>query len=159
MYPSTPSYTLEEAQRKLELYCAYQDRCHKEVEEKLRNMRMIPEAIDHIMGHLIQENYLNEERFARSFARGKFKVKSWGKSRIVRELKQRNISKTIVQLALTEIDDEDYVRVFQDLVLKRLRQLKTEKDKYKKRKKLADYLAYRGWPGDWIYEAAKTHIP
>ena len=72
------AYSLEEAKRKLESYCAYQERCHKDVVEKLRGMKMIPEAIDQIATHLIQENYLNEERFARSFARGKFNIKKWG---------------------------------------------------------------------------------
>ena len=68
------SYSVDEATKKMEGYCAYQDRCHKEVIVKLRDMRMIPQAIDQILGHLIQENYLNEERFARSFDRGKFNI-------------------------------------------------------------------------------------
>ena len=78
------SYTVEEAKRKLESYCAYQDRCHKEVVNKLRDMKMIPLAIDTIIAHLIAHNFLNEERFAKSFARGKFNIKKWGKNRIVR---------------------------------------------------------------------------
>ena len=75
-------FSVQEATKKMERYCAYQERCHKEVTEKLRNMKMIPEAIDQIVGHLIQENYLNEERFAKSFARGKINIKKWGKNRI-----------------------------------------------------------------------------
>ena len=86
-------YSVQEATKKLESYCAYQDRCHKEVESKLRAMGMIPEAKDQIIGHLIKENYLNEERFSKSFARGKFRIKKWGKNRIVNELKQRQITK------------------------------------------------------------------
>ena len=77
-----PTYTLSEASRKLEYYCTYQDRCHQEVSMKLRQMNMIPEAIDHIMGHLIKQDYLNEERFARNYARGKFNNKHWGRIRI-----------------------------------------------------------------------------
>ncbi len=76
----------------MERYCAYQDRCHQEVLGKLREMRMIPEAIDKIMGHLIAHGFLNEERFARSFVRGKFRIKKWGRVRITRELKNRDIS-------------------------------------------------------------------
>jgi regulatory protein len=91
-----PSYTIDEAIKKIESYCVYQDRCHKEVENKLREMGMIPIAANQIIGHLIQENYLNEERFARSYARGKFNIKKWGKKRIVNELKQRGISNTIL---------------------------------------------------------------
>ena len=69
------TYTIDEAQKKLENYCAYQERCHKEVRAKLKSMRMIPEAIDKIMVHLINHNFLNEERFAKTFVRGKFRIK------------------------------------------------------------------------------------
>jgi regulatory protein len=89
---SIKTYTLEEAKRALEHYCIYQDRCHKEVEEKLSKMRLIPEIIEEVIPHLISENFLNETRFAQSFARGKFRIKQWGKNRIVAELKQRCIT-------------------------------------------------------------------
>jgi regulatory protein len=78
------SYTVEEAQKNMERYCAYQERCHKEVQQKLRNMKMIPEAINLITTQLIEDNYLNETRFAKAFARGKFNTKKWGRQRIVR---------------------------------------------------------------------------
>ncbi len=159
MQPTVKTYTVDEARDKLENYCIYQDRCHKEVREKLYTMRMIPAAIEQITIHLIEEKYLNEERFARSFACGKFKIKKWDKTRITRELRSREISKNIIDLALTEIDEEDYVSTFQALAEKRMTQLTSEKDKYKKRKKLADYLQYRGWPMHWIYEKAKELIP
>ena len=101
---SSKTYTVDEAQKKLEHYCAYQERCHKEVRKKLWEMKMIPEASDHIMVHLIQHNYLNEERFAKAFVRGKFRIKKWGKNRLVRELKLRDISKYTMDVALKEID-------------------------------------------------------
>ena len=88
---SQKTYTINEAKKKIEGYCAYQERCHLEVTTKLRTMRMIPEAIDLITTHLIQNDFLNEERFSRSYARGKFNVKNWGKGKIVSELKRRNI--------------------------------------------------------------------
>jgi len=91
----------------MERFCAYQERCHKEVVAKLRQMRMIPEAIDLILTHLIEDNYLNEERFARSFARGKFRFKKWGRVRITRELKLRAISRYNIACAMEEIE-EDY---------------------------------------------------
>ena len=144
------SFSVDEATKKLEGYCAYQDRCHKEVIAKLRDMRMIPQAIDKILGHLIQENYLNEERFARSFARGKFNIKKWGKKRIVKELKHRDISKYNVQLALKEIDQQEYLNVFDELAKKRLAEIK-DKELQKRRKKLADYLLYRGWESELVY--------
>jgi len=159
MQPTVKTYTVDEAREKLENYCIYQDRCHKEVREKLYSMRMIPEAIEQITIHLIEEKYLNEERFARSFARGKFKTKKWGKIRIIRELRIREISKIIIDLGLKEINEEDYIATFQALAEKRIAQLTTESDKYKKRKKFADYLQYRGWPMHWIYEKAHELIP
>lgn len=152
------AYSLKEATRKLEGYCAYQDRCHKEVNSKLKEMGMIPAAIDEIIGHLIKENFLNEERFARSFARGKFNIKKWGKKRIINELKQRDITKYNLKLALKEIDEDIYLETLEILAKKRAMQL-TETNVFKKRKKLADYLLYRGWESPLVYEITKRLIP
>ncbi len=148
---------MTEATRKMESYCAYQERCHKEVVEKLKGMRMIPEAIDEIMGHLIQENYLNEERFAKSFARGKFSIKKWGKKRIINELKQRHISQFNIKSGLQEIDEEAYHSMLHDLAEKRLSQIQ-EPNVQKRKKKLADYLLYRGWESNLVYEKLKELI-
>ena len=152
MQQTVKTYTVDEALKKLENYCAYQDRCHKEVQDKLKEMRMIPEAIDHIIYQLIQDKFLDEERFARSFARGKFRTKKWGKTRIVRELKLREITKYNINLALTEIEETEYLQTFEKLVKKRLKQLKPEKNLYKKKNKLMTYLQYRGWESHLIYE-------
>ncbi|MBS9462471.1 RecX family transcriptional regulator [Flagellimonas sp. 389] len=151
------AYSVTEATRKLESYCAYQERCHKDVYEKLKGMRMIPEAIDHILAHLIQENYLNEERFAKSFARGKFNIKKWGRNRIINELKSRQISKYNIESALAEIDDGIYQSTLDELAQKRLNQI-TETNPLKKKKKLADYLLYRGWESYLVYEKLKELI-
>ncbi|WP_299766971.1 regulatory protein RecX [uncultured Dokdonia sp.] len=153
------TYTVEEAKRSLERYCAYQDRCHQEVRKKLLEMRMIPDAIDVVVGHLIEHEFLNEERFAKAFVRGKFNHKSWGKQRIIRELKQRKLSEYTIKTGLLEISDEDYEKVFDTLSRKRIQQLSSEKEKYKKRKKLADYLLYRGWEGNLVYEKVRELVP
>ncbi|GIJ94290.1 regulatory protein RecX [Capnocytophaga stomatis] len=145
------TYTVEEAKRKLEAFCAYQERYHKEVIDKLQKMRMIPIAIDEIVVHLIQNNFLNEERFAKSFARGKFRYKKWGRIRIQRELKHRGLSAYIIQSALKEIDDEEYISVFDALAEKKQTEIK-EKNTYKAKRKLADYLLYRGWESDLVYD-------
>jgi regulatory protein len=145
------SYTFPEATKKMEHYCAYQERCHYEVVEKLKGMHMIPQAIDHIIAHLIQENYLNEERFAKSYARGKFNIKKWGKKRIVLELKQRQISTYNIKSALAEIDEGEYLATLDELAKKRLGQIK-ETNSQKRKKKLADYLFYRGWETHLVYE-------
>lgn len=145
------SYSLTEAKLKLQQFCAYQDRCHKEVIEKLRKMNMIPEAIDAIVSELIQDNFLNEERFSKSFARGKFRIKKWGRLRIIRELKFRNISKYNIDSALKEIEEIDYLNTLDELAKKRNAAVK-ETNPFKRKKKIADYLFYRGWEAHLVYE-------
>jgi regulatory protein len=115
-------------------------------------MRMIPAAVDKIIDHLLRNNFLNETRFAQAFARGKFRTKKWGRNRIVNELKMRQISKFNIKIALKEIPDSDYYKTFDILSEKRLRQLASEKNLQKKRKKLADYLFYRGWEPELVYD-------
>ncbi|HDZ05243.1 hypothetical protein LCGC14_0068840 [marine sediment metagenome] len=151
MNQKTKGYTVQEATKKIESYCAYQDRCHKEVVSKLKEMGMIPLSVDTIIAQLIEDKFLNEERFAKSFARGKFNIKKWGKNRIIRELKFRNISKYNITTALKEIEPEAYLTTLDDLANKRLRQI-TETNIQKRRKKLADYLLYRGWESHLVYE-------
>ncbi|MFD0863482.1 regulatory protein RecX [Sungkyunkwania multivorans] len=158
MVNTRKSYTVSEAQKKLEHYCAYQERCHQEVIDKLQRLNMIPEAIDVIVSNLIHNNYLNEERFAKSFARGKFSQKGWGRNRIVRELKLRNVSKFNINSALSEISEEDYLLKINELCDKRLKSLK-ETNIYKRRKKLTDYLLYRGWESYLVYEKVREFIP
>lgn len=138
----------------MERFCAYQERCHQEVTEKLKSLRMIPEAIDQIVTHLIQEDYLNEERFAQSFARGKFRIKKWGRKRIVQELKLRKISTYNIKSALSEIEEQDYKQTLDELARKRLSQI-DESNPQKRKKKLADYLLYRGWENDLVYSKVR----
>jgi len=144
-------YTVEEAISKMEAYCSYQERCHKEVNQKLRDMNMIPQAIDMIIVHLLDNNFLNEERFARAFVRGKFRIKKWGKYRINQELKRREIGKNLILMAFNEISDAEYLEVFHELAEKRAATIK-ETNLQKKRKKLADYLLYRGWESHLVYD-------
>jgi regulatory protein len=151
------TYTVQEATKKLEHYCAYQERCHKEVVQKLTGMRMIPEAIDVIVVHLIQHNFLNEERFAKTFVSGKFKIKAWGRRRLTFELKQKDISKVNINQALTSIPDMEYIDFFNDLTEKRANLLK-EPNLYKKRKQFIDYFLYRGWEPHLVYEKANELI-
>ena len=149
MKETVKTYTVAEAKERMERYCNYQERCHKEVLQKLRQMRMIPEAIELIIATLIQENYLNEERFARSFARGKL--------RIIRELKFREISPYNIECAMQEIEDE-YEEVFDALAQKKADTI-TEKNIQKARRKLADYLLYKGWESQWVYRKAVELFP
>ena len=151
------TYTLQEATKKLESYCAYQERCHQEVVQKLTGMHMIPEAIDVIMVHLLQHNFLNEERFAKTFVRGKFKIKAWGRNRIAFQLKQKGVGKVNINNALAEITDEEYIGLFNDLADKKASSIK-EPNKLKKKKKFIDYFLYRGWESHLVYEKANELI-
>lgn len=145
------TYTVKEATLKLMNYCAYQERCHHDVEQKLIELRMIPQARQQIIHTLLQDNFLNEERFAQSFARGKFRIKKWGRIRIQQELKRRKISRFNIATALKEINDTEYTETLDQLFKKRLESL-TEKNPRKLKKKIADYLLYRGWESHLIYE-------
>ena len=145
------TFTIDEAKKKLEYYCAYQERCHKEVRQKLRDMHMIPEAIDLITVHLIQHNFLNEGRFAKAFVQGKFNIKKWGKRRLTLELKQKDIAKSNINQAIKEINDDIYIEAFNNLAEKQFSSIK-ESNNLKKKKKLIDYLLYRGWETHLVYD-------
>jgi len=119
---------------------------------------MIPEATDQIIHHLLQHNFLNETRFSQAFARGKFRTKKWGKIRIVRELKFREISKYNITIALKEITESDYYETFDLLAEKRISQITAEENLQRKRKKLADYLLYRGWESNLVWEKVSELI-
>lgn len=151
MYVNSKPYTVKQALNKLKKYCTYQDRCHKEVELKLKEMRIIIEASNQIIITLVQENYLNEERFAISFVRGKFKIKKWGKQRLILELKRRNISKYLINKAIKQISDQEYKTTFERLAKRKAESITAGK-KITKKKKLADYLLYRGWESPLVYD-------
>lgn len=152
------SYSLDEALARMQAYCSYQDRCHMEVEKKLREMRMIPQACEVIISKLLEDNFLNETRFAQSYARGKFRFKHWGKQRILAELKSRQISDYNIKLAFKEIEDKDYVSSFFKLADKRLKQLETETDIQAKKRKFISYLQYRGWESQYIFESWNDYL-
>lgn len=145
------SYTVAEATKLMENFCAYQERCHKEVEQKLYNLNMIPEARDKIILHLLQHNFLNEERFSKAFARGKFSLKNWGRVRIVNELKFRNISSYNIKTALNEIDETDYLMTIKKVAEKKWSLIK-EPNAFKKRSKLISYLSSKGYETEIIYK-------
>ncbi len=146
------SYSLNEAKKKLENFCSYQERCHKEVEEKLRILGMIQSASQEIIAQLIQEDYLNETRFAKSFARGKFRIKNWGRNRILRELKSRNITDYNIKVGMQEFTDSEYEESFNILFKKRKKSLEHLPIEQQK-KKIFSYLSYRGWEHEKIYDA------
>ena len=132
-------------------FCAYRDRSQKEVEEKLKEMHMIPLACEEIIIKLMQEDFLNEERFARSFVRGKFRIKKWGRNKIKQELKLREISQPLIKIAFTEINETEYLKTLEELAEKKLRLLK-EPNSFKKKKKLSDHLLQKGYEPAMVFE-------
>ena len=145
--------TPKEALQKLEHFCAYQERCHAEVISKLYSLKMTADEIDTVVVQLIDGNFLNETRFACSFARGKHRIKHWGRIRIVNELKAKHISSTNITLALKEISSEEYETTFEQLAEKSWDSLQ-EKNILKKRKKFCDYMLRRGYESNLVYEKA-----
>jgi regulatory protein len=157
MKPKT-SLTVEEALLKLMNYCVYQDRCHQEVENKLKDLEMYEDAQAYIISKLIEEDFLNEERFARSYARGKFRIKKYGRVRIKRELKAKGISAYNLNAAMSEIEEDDYFNTLRALAEQKLKTIK-EPNEYKKRQKLYQYLTYKGYESELIYDVINDLLP
>ena len=151
---SKPVSSISEAIQKMESYCAYQERCHIEVQEKLRGFDIASIDKERVIVHLIDHNYLNEERFASLFTISKFHQKKWGKIRIKNELKARRISDFLITKSLKEIPSEEYETTFEILSEKHWETL-PERDSSKKRKKFCDFLLRKGWESDKIYEKLK----
>ncbi len=149
--------SIEEIKRKLERYCVYQDRCHKEVEKKLSEYDLILEVKAEVLLHLMEHNFLDEERFSKSFARGKFRIKKWGKQRIIRELKFKDISDYNIKIALKEIDENEYFSTLYEIANKKNESI-SEKNIFKRKKKLIDFLLYRGYETNLIYEVVNEIV-
>ncbi|MEM6398419.1 MAG: regulatory protein RecX [Bacteroidota bacterium] len=147
----TPYTDRQKALSTLQSYCAYQDRCHQEARQKLRDMGVFPDWIEEIITELIQDNFLNEERFARSYARGKFKMKRWGRNRIKQELKRRQISAYCIKKGLSEIDEDEYRQVMEAELLRRHTQEKKAKHPWLRRRKLVDYMVKRGYEAGLLW--------
>jgi regulatory protein len=143
-------YSKEEALQKAKQYCAYQERCHSEVKEKLFSFGMNKTVVDELLSELISDNYLNEERFAVQFAGGKFRIKQWGKVKIKYALKQKQVSEYCIKKALKTIIENDYARTAQKLVDQKLETLKAEKNNFIKKRKLQDHLLQKGFETELV---------
>lgn len=145
-------HTFEDALAALQHFCAYQDRCHTDVRKKLRDINFHGDLAEEVICELIREQYLNEERFARSFARGKFKMKRWGRMKITRELKQKDVSAYCIKKGLTEIEEEDYMQTLEDELLRRHKIERKGLHPYLRRRKLADCMFQRGYESSLTWE-------
>ena len=150
--------TKEQALQKARQYCAYQERCHKEVKDKLYGFGLYKKEVEEALSQLIEENYLNEERFAIQFAGGRFRIKHWGRVKIKYELKQTQVSDYCIKKALASIDDDDYMQRLQKLYDEKIKALKSEKNIFVKKRKLQDYLMQKGYETDLIREMINKKI-
>jgi regulatory protein len=138
----------EQALHKIRLYCGYQERSHNEVKEKLYSFGLRKITVDEILAQLIEENFLDEERFAIQFAGGKFRMKQWGKAKIIHALKQKGVSQYCIRKALDEIDELAYRQVLQKLADRKWTSLRKEPHLLTKLQKTRSYLLQKGFePG------------
>jgi regulatory protein len=141
--------TKEQALQKLRQYCAYQERSHSEVKQKLYDLGVWRSEHDAIIASLIEDDYLNEERFAKAFVGGKFRMKDWGRKKIYYGLKEKGVSDYLIKQAMKEIDDELYRKTLQELAEKRYESLKGEQYLVRK-KKTMDYLLQKGYEAELV---------
>ena len=144
MFSTDPNSTIEKAYMKLKHYCGYQDRCHQEVKEKLYSLKLNKATVEQLLSRLIEEDYLNEERYAKAFVGGHFRQKQWGKVKIAYGLKQKRVSEFNIRKAMNEIPDEEYHALAEKLVKAKWNSLK--KDQYIHRVvKTKSFLQQRGF--------------
>ncbi len=152
----TKNIGTEKSFQKAKYYCAYQERSHAEVKKKLYGFGLYKNEVELLTSQLIEENYLNEERFAMAFAGGKFRIKHWGKTRIKYELKQRKVSDYSIKKSLAAIPDDEYEKKLQKLAEEKLEILKSEKNIFTKKSKLQNYLVAKGYEYNLVFEILKN---
>lgn len=150
--------TFEEAKKKIYRYCAYQERCHHEVKNKLYKLGLRTNHVNQLIAHLIAEGFLNEERYARTFARGKYRLKKWGRLKIIRALEARGLTSNCIRFGLTEIDEADYQTTLKDLVKKKIGQYTTD-NPFSLRDKVAKAVILKGFEPERVWEEVKKQLP
>lgn len=148
----------EQVKTRILRYCAYQERSHGEVRQKLYSLGLYGDEVGELMAYLIQEGFLNEERFARAFARGKFRMKRWGRIRITNDLEARGISKYCIRMGLSEIDQEEYKETL-NRVLSAKAEDTHEPNLYARRNKIASFAIRKGFEPDLVWETLRTLLP
>ena len=143
--------------KKAEVYCAYQERCQQEVRDKLYTFGIDSETVEGIIAHLIESNFLNEERFALAYVRGKFKQKQWGRIKIKQGLKFKKISDYLIKKALASIDSDDYYATLKNLADKKYKDIK-ESNILKKRYKLIAVLISKGFESDLVRDCTDEYF-
>ena len=150
--------TEQEAREKINRYCAYQERSHLEVRNKLYEYGLFRDEVDEIISSLISDGFLNEERFAKVFAGGKFRMKKWGRIKIVHALEAKGVTKNCIRLALNEIDDESYKETLSRLIDEKSPALSDEKNEYVRRDKLSKFLIKRGFEPELVWTTINAMV-
>ncbi len=145
----------EKALEKIRHFCSYQERNHQEVKDKLYSYGLYKNETESLLSQLIEENYLNEERYAIAFAGGKFRMKHWGKIKINYELKQRRVSDYCIKTGLASIPTDEYKKTIEKLFEEKRKSLKSEKNIFIKKKKIQAYLLQKGFESTLISEYIK----
>ena len=158
MNPAIKRLDPDQALSKAEKYCAYQERSHKEVRDKLYAYGLYKKDVEQILTQLITSGFLNEERFAKAYAGGKFRMKKWGRKKIENALKHKDISKRCIQIGLKEIDESDYRRTLTELIKKKNATV-TESNPYKRRNKIATYVIGKGYESDLVWSYLIDFLP
>ncbi len=147
-------FTPQESLVKIYRYCAYQERSHQEVRNKLFEYGLHTGEVDELLSRLITEGYLNEERFAKAFAGGKFRMQKWGRMKIQRELEHRGLTKNCIGRGMKEIDPGDYSKTLKELIKKKAKQT-AETNLFKKRDKVARFAIFKGYEPELVWEVVK----
>lgn len=134
-------------------YCNYQERCHQDVRNKLYDLGAKKDEVEILIAELISDNLLNEERYSRAFVRGRFRMKKWGRNKILQELKLHRISAYCIKKGMTEIDNVEYESVLGQLCSKKWKELEKEANQFVKKGKVYRYLLQKGYEQDMIAEA------
>ncbi len=146
-----------EALAKIQHYCAYQERSHKEVKSRLYDYGLYESQVDELIAQLITEGFLNEERFAKAFAGGKFRMKKWGKLKIKNELEFLGLTKNCIQRGLKEIDSADYSKTLKALIKKKSTEIK-EENLYKRRDRVARFAIGKGYEPEMVWEYVRDLV-
>jgi regulatory protein len=151
-------FSLPEALGKIQRYCAYQERCHQEVRNKLFEFGLYTDEVNEIISGLITNGFLNEERFARAFAGGKFRMKKWGRIKIIHELESKGISANCIRLGLKEIEEDDYDKILSEIIIKKVDEV-SESNLYAKRDKISKYAIQKGYEPELVWKTIKRVLP
>ncbi len=153
--PEPKRYSVAEAGEKIRHFCAYQERSQYQVRQRLYEYGIYTQDVNQIIVELIEENYLNEERFAKAFVRGKFNIKKWGRIKIKQALYPHKLSDYILKKAFAEIDEAEYLKTLKSVIEKKSREVKIKND-FERKGKIAHYAITRGFEPDMVWEIIKA---